>query len=66
MKNGVVVKFITNTNLFIIFLSKDKNIINLKKIYPFLDTKHVAQWIEHQIPILRVKGSIPFMLIVFY
>ena len=24
--------------------------------------KHVAQWIEHQIPILNVKGSIPFML----
>lgn len=24
--------------------------------------KHVAQWIEHQIPILKVKGSIPFML----
>ena len=25
-------------------------------------SKHVAQWIEHQIPILKVKGSIPFML----
>ena len=29
-------------------------------------TKHVAQWIEHQIPILKVGGSIPFMLIVFF
>ena len=29
-----------------------------------LNHKHVAQWIEHQIPILKVKGSIPFMLIV--
>ena len=28
--------------------------------------KHVAQWIEHQIPILKVGGSIPFMLIVFF
>jgi hypothetical protein len=27
--------------------------------------KHVAQWIEHQIPILKVGGSIPFMLIEF-
>ena len=25
--------------------------------------KHVAQWIEHQIPILKVGGSIPFMLV---
>lgn len=25
-------------------------------------TKHVAQWIEHQIPILKAGGSIPFML----
>merc|ERR1712113_1381914 len=25
--------------------------------------QHVAQWIERQIPILKVKGSIPFMLI---
>ena len=24
--------------------------------------KHVAQWIERQIPILKVKGSIPLML----
>ena len=24
--------------------------------------KHVAQWKEHQIPILKVGGSIPFML----
>lgn len=28
--------------------------------------KHVAQWIEHQIPILKVKGSIPFMLVLFF
>ena len=28
--------------------------------------KHVAQWIEHQIPILKVGGSIPFMLIILY
>jgi hypothetical protein len=27
-----------------------------------LNQKHVAQWIEHQIPILGAKGSIPFML----
>ena len=25
--------------------------------------KHVAQWKEHQIPILIGRGSIPFMLI---
>ena len=31
--------------------------------YAIIKTKkHVAQWIEHQIPILKVKGSIPFML----
>ena len=29
-----------------------------------LNFKHVAQWIEHQIPILKVKGSIPFMLMI--
>ena len=29
-------------------------------------TKHVAQWIEHQIPILKVEGSIPFMLVLFF
>lgn len=28
--------------------------------------KHVAQWIEHQIPILKVKGSIPFMLKILF
>ena len=30
-----------------------------------LNLKRVAQWIEHQIPILKVKGSTPFMLRVF-
>ena len=34
--------------------------VNLRKRYLFF--KHVAQWIEHQIPILKVKGSSPFML----
>ena len=28
--------------------------------------RHVAQWIEHQIPTLKGEGSIPFMLIVFF
>lgn len=35
------------------------------KIKPFPE-KRVAQWIEHQIPILKVKGSIPFMLMVSF
>lgn len=38
---------------------------SLQKLKLILDLKHVAQWIEHQIPILKVKGSIPFMLISF-
>ena len=32
------------------------------KFKVLLHQKRVAQWIEHQIPILKVKGSIPFML----
>jgi hypothetical protein len=31
--------------------------------YPIDLLGHVAQWIEHQIPVLRVGGSNPSMLI---
>ena len=41
-----------------------QNSINnsLQNFKLILHWKRVAQWIEHQIPILEVKGSIPFML----
>ena len=48
------------------FSKSDKlfeNFILLQIKIIVVSLKHVAQWIEHQIPILKVKGSIPFMLV---
>ena len=37
--------------------------LTTKKCYAFTVQGHVAQWIEHQIPVLRVGGSNPSMLV---
>ena len=54
--------------ILVIFNIKNINQLIIQIILIQLEyfRKHVAQWIEHQIPILKAGGSIPFMLIVFF
>ena len=40
-----------------------KNLLLNYLIIDYITIKHVTQWIEYQIPNLKVKGSNPFMLI---